>query len=391
MPAGALPRGKRQPGRPEAGRAARRISRPWPPCAWRHAGSPRRRCQGVAAAGRGQGQGWWVRSECKSEGAAQCTRNGGDRQVTGPGHAALPPMGGWADRSMPGVSGLVSDTGGIDMPNHCAPLCTAAPCNSAAPAHVDVANDRAADEAVAHRHLRAQGQVLCRDASGQQNAAPSAECEAECPGRYKHTAGGPSIVARARVRPHALPSTAPPRNRASNARKHGRTRARRARPRAHHVRVLGLVHDARAGQLYVEVLVNRVQHARDGQVVLELNCHLARQDGWRRVCGAPGVQIAAKNAGARCQGAHGVAASCARAQLRAASAAWHAARSRTTTVSCDARGPNCKTGWCVMAAPCPARQLHHPPRPCAHRIKRLSALAPHQTARGPLPPSRRGS
>ena len=46
------------------------------------------------------------------------------------------------------------------------------------------------------------------------------------------------------------------------------------RPEAHHVGVLLLIHHPRVVQLDIQVLVDGVEGAFDGQIILKLHCHL---------------------------------------------------------------------------------------------------------------------
>ena len=66
-----------------------------------------------------------------------------------------------------------------------------------------------------------------------------------------------------------------------------RSLAQPGRAAAHHVRVLGLVHQPDVLQLDVQVLVHRVQRAGDAQVVLQLHGHLRPDQAAARRLGGP--------------------------------------------------------------------------------------------------------
>lgn len=114
------------------------LIRPWPRAASRRAGSPRRRCPGVAVGGQ-----------------AAAARAGRLAASAGRGRRAGRGAGG-AERCCGGAAATPRAWGVAHATARCGATRTGGPRSCIAPraAHVHVAHDGAADEAVADRHLR---------------------------------------------------------------------------------------------------------------------------------------------------------------------------------------------------------------------------------------------
>jgi hypothetical protein len=170
-------------------------------------------------------------------------------------------------------------------------------------AHLNVPDDRAADEAVPDRHLQAAG-----SRAGARGASAHATRRRQL---YLLARSLPPPAPGAR-RVHGLGRTAAP---LPNARRgcwacwiharrgwawcSSRAAALQPPPRPHHVGVLLLVDHARVVQLDVEVLVYRVQGAGDGQVVFELDRDLRGARGGAAAGAQVGLIARSSSGGAR--------------------------------------------------------------------------------------------